>query len=298
MENQVTNIFNNAAEVAAPSAGSAMVEVESNRAVAETKAAMLLAKQFPRDQVQAVDRILASCTRHSLAEAALYQYAKGGTDVTGPSIRLAEAIAQSWGNVQFGIRELEQVPGRSTVEAFAWDVETNTRQVKIFQVDHVRHTKKGVFKLSDPRDVYELVANQGARRLRACILGIIPGDVVDSAVRQCEVTLRNKVEVTPELIKSLVEKFAAFGVTRGQLETRIQRRLDETVSPALIVQLGKVYNSLRDGMSSPGDWFEPVQAEGEAGDTKAKGADAVRSRVAAATQARANKPQTDEGGKP
>lgn len=279
MNDVVNNVFQNSAEVARPSG--AMVEVESGRAVAETKAAMLLAKQFPRDQVQAVDRILASCARPSLAEAALYQYAKGGTDVTGPSIRLAEAIAQSWGNVQFGIRELEQVPGRSTVEAFAWDVETNTRQVKIFQVDHVRHTKKGVFKLNDPRDVYELVANQGARRLRACILGIIPGDVVDSAVRQCEVTLRSKVEVTPELIKSLVEKFAAYGVTKEQLEKRIQRRLDETVSPALIVQLGKVYNSLRDGMSSVGDWFEVAPAV----DDKAagKGSASLKDRVAAAT---------------
>lgn len=284
MNDVVNNVFQNSAEVARPSG--AMVEVESGRAVAETKAAMLLAKQFPRDQVQAVDRILASCARPSLAEAALYQYAKGGTDVTGPSIRLAEAIAQSWGNVQFGIRELEQVPGRSTVEAFAWDVETNTRQVKIFQVDHVRHTKKGVFKLNDPRDVYELVANQGARRLRACILGIIPGDVVDSAVRQCEVTLRSKVEVTPELIKSLVEKFAAYGVTKEQLEKRIQRRLDETVSPALIVQLGKVYNSLRDGMSSVGDWFELEQP---VDDGKPKGAAALKDKVAAATAARSDK---------
>ncbi len=72
---------------------------------------------------------------------------------------------------------------QSTVEAFAWDVEeANTRQTKVFQVRHWRHTKQGGYKLTDPRDIYELVANNGARRLRACILGVIPGDVIDAAV--------------------------------------------------------------------------------------------------------------------
>ncbi|MDT1904179.1 hypothetical protein FPK34_26285, partial [Acinetobacter baumannii] len=72
--------------------------------------------------------------------------------------------------------------GESTVEAFAWDVETNTRQTKVFQVPHIRYTRNGSKKLTDPRDIYELVANNGARRLRACILGVIPGDVIDDAV--------------------------------------------------------------------------------------------------------------------
>ena len=42
---------------------------------------------------------------------------------------------------------------------------------------------------TDPRDIYEMVANQGARRLRACILGIIPGDVVGASVEECQKTL-------------------------------------------------------------------------------------------------------------
>ena len=32
-------------------------------------------------------------------------------------------MAQAWGNMQFGIRELDQRNGESTVQAFAWDVE-------------------------------------------------------------------------------------------------------------------------------------------------------------------------------
>ena len=42
-------------------------------------------------------------------------------------------LAQNWGNIQYGIRELSSENGESTVEAFAWDVETNTRQTKVFR---------------------------------------------------------------------------------------------------------------------------------------------------------------------
>lgn len=278
-----TNPFGSQAVAARQS--EALVAVEQSRAVAETQAALMMAKRFPRDQMAAMDRILNACTRPSLAEQSLYTYSRGGTDITGPSIRLAEALAQNWGNIQFGIRELEQRAGESTVEAFAWDVETNTRQVKVFQVKHERHTKAGSKALTDPRDIYELTANQGARRLRACILGVIPGDVVEEATKQCELTLNTKAEVTPERIEKLLEAFAAYGVTREQIEKRIQRRID-AMTPAQLVQLGKIYNSLKDGMSAAADWFEVAQAaEGEAG-AKPTGVSKIREAAKAAAGAK------------
>ena len=237
----------------------AVAEVETQRALAEVQGAIILAKKFPRNQKEACDRILTACQREGLAKEAMYSYARGGTAITGPSIRLAEAIALNWGNLQFGIVELEQRNGESTVKAYAWDVETNTKQEKVFQVSHSRHTKNGVTKLTDPRDVYELVANQGARRLRACILGVIPSDVVDSAVEQCEETLKTKANTSPEAMAKLVEAFSVFNVTKEQIEARIQRRLD-AITPAQVVQMRKIYNSLKDGMSKASDWFESQEA--------------------------------------
>lgn len=114
---------------------------DSARAVAEVQAALVIARMNPRDQRQAMDRILNACCRPQLAESALYSYARGGSDISGPSIRLAEAIAQQWGNIQFGIRELSQANGKSEVQAFAWDVETNTRREVTFTVPHIRYTK-------------------------------------------------------------------------------------------------------------------------------------------------------------
>lgn len=241
----------------------AAAQSDQQRAVAEVQAAMMIARMNPRDQIAAMDRILNACARPTLADAAVYTYSKGGSDVSGPSIRLAEAMAQAWGNMQFGIRELDQANGESTVQAYAWDVETNTRREITFQVPHTRHTKKGSYKLTDPREIYELVANQGSRRLRACILAVIPGDVTEAAVSQCENTMRTKADTSPEAMQKMVAAFEPFGVTKEQIEKRIQRRLD-AIQPAQVVSLKKIYASLRDAMSVPSDWFEIDQATQEA----------------------------------
>jgi hypothetical protein len=238
--------------------GNASTMVAQTREMAEAISAVQMAKAFPRNVVEARDRILNACTRPKLAEVACYTYARGGTEVTGPSIRLAEMLAQSWGNISFGIRELEQRNGESTCEAFAWDQETNTRQTKVFQVPHIRYTRQGAKPLTDPRDIYELIANNGARRLRACILGVIPGDIVDEAVNACDTTLKTKFEVTSERIKALLEKFGEYGVKKEQIEARIQCRID-AMKPAQLANLGKIYNSMKDGMSKPEDWFTPEE---------------------------------------
>jgi len=251
-----------------------LVAVEQQRAIQEVQAAMVIAKKFPRNPVEATDRILQACSRPTLAEGALYSYSKGGADVTGPSIRLAEALAQAWGNMQFGIRELEQRKGESIVEAFAWDVETNTKQVKIFTVPHIRHTSRGQKRLEDPRDIYELVANNGARRLRACILGVIPGDVIEVAQRQCEVTLNTHADTSPESIKRMLDIFnVEFGVTSEQVQAYLGRRADAML-PAQYVQMRKIYASLRDGMSKPGDWFKSKEEESQP--EKSRALDAMR----------------------
>jgi len=128
----------------------AMVEIEKSRAVQEVQAALVIAKKFPRDLTAAFTKIIESCKRPSLASQALYKYPRGGQVITGPSIRLAEVIAQNYGNLDFGVRELERRNNVSIAESYCWDIESNTRQTKVFEVPHEIYTKNGTKKLTDP----------------------------------------------------------------------------------------------------------------------------------------------------
>lgn len=238
-----------------------MTEAMSTRETAQIQSMMVIAKRFPRNEKLVLDRILNDCQRPGLAEKALYSYARGGTEITGPSIHLAKAIAKRWGNMTSGIVELEQRNGESVCEAFALDLESNYKESKTFTVPHVRSTKRGSYRLEDPRDIYELVANNGSRRERACILSVIPGDIVETAVEQCVNTMRAQADTSPENVKRMCDRFATeFKVSKEQIEKRIQRRID-SITPAQMVSLRNIYNSLKDGMSTPAEWFEPESEE-------------------------------------
>lgn len=246
-----------------PQQTSVLAQAASSREMEEVKAQIFMARQFPRNVFQAEQRILDACKRQSLAEVAIYSYPRGGTRVEGPSIRLAEVIAQNWGNIAFGVKELEQRPGESIAMAYAWDLETNVRQEKVFTVKHSYKSKGQIKHLEDPRDIYEKVANDGARRLRACILGIIPGDIVEAAVEECKKTLtgNNKVPLKDRIANALKAFKEKFRVTQEMIESRFGYKADAFTEYDYL-ELIKIFNSLKDGMSSVDDWFErPAKEE-------------------------------------
>lgn len=278
------------APVAQDSAGSRQ---NQSRELAETQTKYLMAERFPRDEVAAMDRILNAFSRPTLAEKAAYQFARGGSDIAGPSIRAAEAISQQWGNMDSGWRELQRgvdatgVPF-SEVEAFCVDLQSRNSKRLQFIVRHWRDTKAGGYKLKDERDIYELCANQAQRRLRACILASIPGDVTEAAMQQAETTLKSKADTSPEAMHKMLEAFAPFGITKEHIEKRIQRRLD-AIQPAQVVSLKRIYASLRDDMSTPSEWFD-IEAE----QPKASGIDAVKATAAAKAAAPATTAATKD----
>lgn len=227
------------------------------RAVAEVQAAYVIAKKFPRNEHESYMRIMEACKRPTLAEQAMYAYPRGSQLVKGPSIRLAEAMAQAWGNIDCGVREISQADGVSVAEAYAIDLETNSRITKVFHVPHKRDTKKGVTRLTDSRDIYELVANQGSRRLRACILGIIPGDIIEAAVNRCSQTLESSDIPITEQVRKMIAAFDELGVKVEHLEKRLGHNLDATI-PTEIVTLKGIYKSIKDGMASREDFFDIV----------------------------------------
>lgn len=252
--------------VSSPKAASSII---SSREAKEVEAAVFMAKSFPRDVNQAISRILCACDRPSLAAKSIYSYPKGGTNVTGPSIRLVEAIAQSWGNIQSGVMELEQMDGESKCMAYAWDVENNVREVKIFTVKHKIATKKGDKVLTDPREIYELIANQGARRKRACLLNIIPGDVVDLAIERCNKTLSGGgKKPLIDRLREMTRLFeTSFSVPLESIERYFGYKLDAFTEMDGQTLAG-IYNALKDGTCTREQYFRlpkvPIIEEAEA----------------------------------
>lgn len=231
------------------------VAIEESRAVAEAQGKLVVAKRFPRNEHAAYSKILESCKRLGLAEDATYSFPKGGKTVSGPSIRLAEELARVWGNIDYGIRELSRKDGVSEMESYAWDLETNTSSRQTFSVKHWIDTRDGGKAAKDERDIYEITANQGARRLRARILAVIPGDIVEQALEECRKTLTgNNTEPLADRIRKMIASFDKLGIPAAHLERRLGHTLDK-ILPDEFVDLQGIYKSIKDGMTTASEWF-------------------------------------------
>ena len=228
---------------------------EEVREIAEIKAKMFLARQFPRNEAYCLERILKECESKNLAEVAQYEYPKGKGDkatiVKGPSIRLVEVVSRHWGNLLSGIKELGRSGNGSTVKTYAWDLESNYADEKVFDLEFVRNTKNGSYVITDEREKYEFMANYAARRKRANIQAVIPGYIIDAAVAACEKTLEESLKKgkTPEEIQQdMLNAFKGLAdwITPEMLGQVVGKDFDK-LSTKDIVKLRNLYNAIKDG---------------------------------------------------
>lgn len=232
------------------------VAIEASRAIAEAQGKLVIAKRFPRDEVQAYNRVAQACQRKGIAEKAFYSYNRGGGTVSGPTIRFAEELARCWGNIDYGIKELSQDEGKSEMQAYAWDLETNAQSVQNFTNPHIREVGGKAKILTSQRDIYEINANMGARRLRSRILAILPTDLVDMAIAECKKTLAgNNDEPLIDRVKKMVVAFGKLGVSQEQIEKRLGRKVDTMTVDDFTDYIG-IYNAIKQGESKIAEWFE------------------------------------------
>lgn len=232
------------------------VAIEASRAITEAQGKLVIAKRFPRNEVAAYAKAMEACQRPSMAAKAFYAFPRGGQTVEGPTIRLSEELARCWGNIDYGIKELSQDDGKSEMQAYAWDLETNAQSVQNFTNPHQREQGKKMVTLTSQRDIYENNANMATRRLRSRILAILPSWFVEDAIAECKKTLAGKND-TPliDRVKNMVVQFAKLGVTQAQIEKRLKRKV-ETMTADDFAEFIGIFNAIKQGESKVADWFE------------------------------------------
>ena len=239
------------------------IAIEASRAIAEAQGKLIIAKKFPRDEVVAYAKAMQACQRPKMAATAFYSYPRGGSTVSGASIRFAEELARCWGNIDYGIKELSRDGGKSEMQAHAWDMETNTISVQNFTNPHQRESGGKMMKLTSDRDIYEINANMAARRLRARILAVLPNWFVEDCINECKKTLAGKNE-TPliDRVRNMLVQFERFSVTKEMIEKRLKHTIETTTQDEFVDLVG-IFNSLKDKQSSVVDWFEQPKQKAE-----------------------------------
>ncbi|EJG5414296.1 hypothetical protein NAD41_000897 [Salmonella enterica] len=224
------------------------VTIEAQRAVTEAQSKIQLAKMFPRNETDAFNKLMFACSNPSFAEEAFYSLPRGNQSISGPSIRLAEEIARVYGNFTYGHRELSRGNGKSEVEVFAWDVESNNYTSRQITVMHVQDTKSGSYALRSQADIDTRIANIASKQLRGRILSLIPKWMLSEAVSQCRKTLAGgqDLEQREQRVANLEARFTAKGVDKHALEQYLGHPL-KLITDDEIADLFGVYTAIKEG---------------------------------------------------
>ncbi|ENE5752063.1 hypothetical protein ABNO07_003541 [Salmonella enterica subsp. enterica serovar Bareilly] len=226
------------------------VTIEAQRAITEAQSKIQLAKMFPRNETEAFNKLIFSCSHPGFAEEAFYSLPRGSQKISGPSIRLAEEIARLYGNFTYGHRELSRSNGKSEVEVFAWDVENNNYTSRQITVVHVQDTKNGSYALHSQADIDTRIANIASKQLRGRILSLIPKWMLSEAVAKCRETLAGGQDKAQreQRIEGLIARFASKNVNKAALEKYLGHPL-KLITDDEMADLFGVYTAIKEGSS-------------------------------------------------
>lgn len=234
------------------------------RAEAEIKAAIVVAKRFPRDEQAAHLKIMKSCDRVSFAEEAMYAFPRGAETVEGPSVSMARELARCWGNIRFGLRIVTEDDERLHITGYSYDAETNTLVEMEDKFAKLIFRKRSGWVKPDERDLRELMNRRGAICVRNAILQLIPRDIVEDAVARCKETMvkaaKGQMKQDPKaVIRTMVEKFDGLSVTIAMLEKKLGHAIDITTAEE-IAELRGIWKSISDGNTKRNEHFEVAEA--------------------------------------
>ncbi len=230
------------------------------REESELKGAIFLARQYPRDEFKAYNKIMKTCGRPGFAEEAIYSFPRSGQTVKGPSVQMAREIARCWGNIRYGLRIVSVDDETVHIKGYAYDMESNGYVEAEDKFEKLVYRKKGGWVKPDERDLRELINRRGAILVRNAILQVVPSDVTDNAVQEVERTLHKaaagEIQQRPEeAIRRLVKAFDGIGVTTDMLVAYLKHSL-EAITAEEIADLRGVFKSIQDGNSRREEYFD------------------------------------------
>jgi hypothetical protein len=239
---------------------------EMARAETEVQAMIIQAIKRPRNETMIRKSIMEAVKRKGFAVKAYYAFPRGAGTVQGPSVHLAREMSRLWGNIITGFQVVADDEEFRTLRAQAWDLENNVRRFKevtfkklILRKAASKTYKKG-WNVPDERDLRELTNRHGAILERGCILEVLPPDMVDEAYLGAIASMSKSKSKKDK--GDVIEAFKDFGIEKGAILEKYSITDISELSGDQIAELRGIYQSIKDGNSRPGEYFNLPPEEG------------------------------------
>ena len=242
------------------------------------------AKQYPRHLPTVLNQIQTYATMDVATASdcfyALYRKNADGSDqmISGLSVRMAEIIANAWGNLRVATRIIGNDGKTITAQAVCHDLETN---VAISQeVKRSILTKKGY---TFSQDMQVVTGNAAAAiAFRNAVLKVIPKAVTKRVIEEVRKVAMGQALDLETQRQTLIQYFGKFNVTEQMIFDLLQITKREELDKERVFVLKGLYNAIKEGDTTVQEAFvKPVEERKVAEEAKKK-SEQVKNRAAEA----------------
>lgn len=236
------------------------------------------AKRFPRVITDFKRTAMALATLDEDTAATMYyRLPRGGKQIEGPSVRLAEVVMHSWGNMRAEARIVSIDESFITVVGTAFDMERNVAS---------RHeVKRRITDSRGKRYNDDMIQNTGnaasSIALREAVFKIVPRSLFKDVFEAAKETSLGKAKTMSQRREAAFGWFEKAGVSRERILARLDRKGMDDVTVDDLLTLTGWRTSIKDGD------LQLDEAFAIAGAAPSEKAGAADERLRAAAEARA-----------
>jgi hypothetical protein len=216
------------------------------------------AKAFPRSLKMFMDKAMSMATfNEDIAASCSYSVPREGKSIDGPSVRLAEIVCASYGNIISGARVIANDGKAITAQGFCHDLETNnsvTVEVKR------RITKKNGQTFSE--DMQIVTGNAAcAIAFRNAVFKVVPSALCQDIYDRAKEVAKGTAETLVKRRDKALDYFRSLKVTDKQICEVLEIKKVEDIDLEKLATLTGMKSAIKNGESTVQSLFESGNGE-------------------------------------
>lgn len=216
------------------------------------------AKAFPRSIKNFIDRATSMVTLgEDIAESCIYSLPRSGKNLDGPSIRLAEIVTSSYGNIRSGARVIANDGKTITAQGICHDLETNnsvTVEVKRKITDRNGKTFN--------EDMQVVTGNAAcAVAYRNAVFKVVPAALVSPIYNAAKELIKGNEKTLPAKRDEAVKFFKGKGIKDEQICEVLEIKRIEDIDLEKLFTLRTMATALKNNESTLEEMFSKKETK-------------------------------------
>lgn len=217
--------------------------IEDNELIQQS----IIARQNPRNVEQSIKRVFDIVSDKIMAEQCVYSIMSEEGLIVGGSVRLAEIVANNWGNIRVGTRLIEESDKHILVHGYAYDLETNVYSQS--EVVRSRYDQNGYTRI-DEHKLSVLVSSMMSIAYRNIVFKVVPFALINPVTERIkEVIIGGKPR---EVLQELFDYFVIdLEFTNEDVLKVVNKPSIDRITDGEIILLAGLRNSILSGEVHP-----------------------------------------------